>query len=438
VKRIGPVVLLLVMALPATARAQGKSDPLEQGKSDPLEGTLSQKVEKKDPFYGLGLRLGFRMGTGVNMEPESAYLNMYYQFKATWKFGYLITKKGWAKLLNLNLRFNLSHQPVGSAGLYRTGSSDPNIALASSETLPIADGGGLLSLGNRAVPRTVDGAPRTARISDVMLTLAHGKLFMIPKAKIAFDGLVRLMFPASVMSRNSTMLLALTAALGASRAFKFKAGKVKQTLTVGYTFGFTKYFHSWKTGKLDTREAGFYVYDQYVNEPYHGDLTTLNPNYAVSNDFFVTYAFYKSLSLTLSYGLLAYRTYKLDNCVVPLDPTDPGLTANLCDTMGQLPSGREPVGLRDFHGFSAAVTYSPLPYLGLQLALMTQTPLRTPDSRHLYQPFFQTNRNGFTSIMLTAYLTLEKLYTTLTGKKKKADSKAVQGDPKANGPTASR
>lgn len=428
-KRIGPVVVLLLMAMPSVALAQSKSDP--------LEGTLSQKVGKKDPFYGLGLRLGLRMGTGVNMEPEAARLDMSYQFKMTWKFGKLITKKGWAKLLNFSFRINLSHQPVGSNAMYRTGDPDPNIALNASETLPVADAGGLLQLSNDALPRTVDGAPRTARVSDIMLTVAHGKLYKIPKAGIAFDGLVRMSLPTSVRSRNSTMYFALTGALGASRSFKFKVGKVKQSVTVGYTLGISKYFHAWKTASLDLREDGFTVEGTAVDDPFHGQLTTVNPNFAVSNDFFVTYSFYKGMSVTVAYGILNYRTYDFDKCEIQYNSSDPGATTNLCNTAEELIDGYEPVGWRDFHGFSLSLSYAVLPYLGLQLAMTTQTPQRKPDTGSFYQPFFQTNRNGFTSIMLTAYFTLEKLYTKLTGKKK-ATKTAEKGAQKPSRSTASK
>jgi hypothetical protein len=430
VKRIGPVVVLLVMAMPSIAQAQSKADP--------LEGTLSQKVGKKDPFYGLGMRLGLRMGTGVNMEPEAAHLDLSYQFKLTWKFGKLITKKGWAKLLNFSMRINLNHQPVGSSSLYRTGDTDSNIALNASETLPIADAGGLLQLDNDALARTVDGAPRTARVSDLLFTVAHGKLYKIPKAGIVFNGLVRVMLPTSVRSRSSTMYFALTGALGASRTLSFKAGKVKQSVTLGYTFGISKYFHAWKTSTLDTREDGFTIQGIEVDDPFHGQLTTVNPSYAFSNDFFVTYGFYKGLSLTLSYGLLSYRTYDFDKCEIPYNSADPGVTTNVCNTAEELIDGYEPVGWRDFHGFSASLSYSPLPYLGLQLVMATQTPQRKPSTTAFYQPFFQTNRNGYTSIMLTAYLTLEKLYTTLTGKAVKAAKTAEKGSQKPSPSTASR
>jgi len=429
VKRIGLVYVSLLMAMPSAALAQSKADP--------LEGTLSQKVGKKDPFYGLGVRLGVRMSTGVNMEPEAANLNFSYQFKVTWKFGKLITKKGWAKLLNLSMRVNLAHQPVGSSSLYRTGDTDPNIALNSSETLPIADAGGLLELNNDALPRTVDGAPRTARVSDLMITLAHGQVYKVPKAKIAFDGLVRIMLPTSLRSRNSTLRFALTGALGASRSFKFKAGKVKQSVTLGYTFGISKYFHAWKTGTLDTREDGFTIQGTEVDDPFHGQLTTVNPNFAVSNDFFVTYAFYKGMSLTVAYGLLSYRTYDFDKCEIQYNSLDPGAVTNLCNSAEEFIDGYEPVGWRDFHGFSMSLTYAPLPYLGLQLAMATHTPQRKPTTTSFYQPFFQTNRNGYTSIMLTAYLTLDKLYTTLTGKKK-APKTAEKGTQKPSPSTASR
>lgn len=427
-KRIGPVVVLLMMAMPSMALAQSKADP--------LEGTLSQKVGKQDPFYGFGARLGLRLGTGVNMEPEAAHFDMSYQFKVTWKFGKLITKKGWAKLLNLSLLLRLSHQPVGSSGLYRTGDVDPHIGFNMATDLPIADAGALIQMGNDSIERTETGATKTARVSDLILTLAHGQLYKIPKAKIAFDGMFRLMFPTSVRSRNSTMVMAMSLALGASRSFSFKAGKVKQSVTLGYTFGFSKYFHTYKTGMLDTRDEGFVVQDVYVEEPFHGELTSLNPNYGFSNDFFVTYGFYKGMSLTLAYGLLSYRTYKLKNCNFAVSDADPGLYADVCASNDALPSGREPVGLRDYHGFNAVLSYAPLPYLGLQLVLATQTPQRKPDTNTFYQPFFQTNRNGFTSIMLTAYITLEKLYTSLTGKKK-AVKKAVKGDKPVQ-PTASR
>ncbi|MFH2008867.1 MAG: hypothetical protein ABI333_19925 [bacterium] len=413
-KRIGLLILPLLLVLPPAVRA---AEP-----EDALEGTVTKKVSstKKVPLQGFSLRLGYRLSTGLNFEPDNASLDMSYQFKLGWAIGARFAPKSWLKHFTASLRLNLSHQPAGSNPYYRTGNTDPSYRLAMSDEVPIGDTGYFLSQGGvAAVPRTVDGNPRTARVSDLMLTFQHGELYKIPKVGIAFDGLIRFMFPTSVSSRNATMFFAMTFALGASRTFKFKAGKVKQSLMLGYTFGFSKYFHEYKTGKVVPIEQDFTLEGATIEETLANVGISRNPDYAFSNDFFITYGIYKGVSLTLSYGLLSYRTYKFDCDPIQYNINDPGAFDDICANNRELNPSITDTGWRDMHGFSATLSYQPLPYLGFMLMLATQAPQRMPNSSSIQQPFLVTNRNGYSSLMLTMYLTLDKLYTSLTGKKKK-------------------
>lgn len=384
--------------------------------------TVTKKEESKPvPFKGFDLRLGLQMSTKANLEPESGSLEMSWQLKLGWNFGKLFWPKKWGKGLSLSARIEVNHEPVGYNDLYRTPYVATDYKFAAAETLPIGDRGYFISKGAiGSVPRTQDGASRTARLTDLKLTLAHPELYKIPKADIAFDGMIRLMAPTSTTSINSTLMLALTFALGASRDFEWKVGKTKQTLSLSYTFGFSKYFHRYKTGQIDYLDDRTWTSPEGVT--YDGSVTynreARNAAFAWSNDISVSYGFHKNWSLGIGYQTLSYRTYTLDeNCSYQYNPGDPGAVTNLCATMEDWIPGYESRGVRDFHGFEASLGWQATKYLKLQLALSTLAPMRKPNSEDLQQPFFVINRNGYSSVALTAQFAIDRFVTKLTEKK---------------------
>jgi hypothetical protein len=415
VKRLSLVLaFILVTGLPQSiARAEEAA----------TAATVTKKAEpeKAVSLKGFDFRLGLQAGTKANFEPESANLELSWQLKVGWSFGKLFWPKKWAKGLVLSARIEVNHEPVGYSDLYRTPYMSSDYKFAAAENLPIGDRGYFISQNSiSSVPRTQQSADRTGRLTDLKFTLAHPTLYKIPKTDIAFDGMIRLMVPTSTSSLNSTLMLALTFALGASRDFSWKVGKTKQTLSLAYIFGFTKYFHRYKTGQIDylddrtwTSQEGV-VYDSTTT--YNREAR--NPAFAWSNDVSLTYDFYKNWSLGIGYQTLSYRTYTLDdNCSYQYNPNDPGAVTNICQTMEDWIPGYESRGIRDFHEFEASLGYQATKYLKLTLAMSTLAPMRKPNSEDIQQPIFVTDRNGYSSIVLTAQFAIDKLVTQLTTKK---------------------
>ncbi len=421
-KRLVVLSLALLLISPSVVRAQA---------SDPLEGKVTKKT-KRPPLEGFGLRFGIRGMTGVNTDYEGGYLSLSYQFKPVWHFGKLISPKGWLRNLRLELRLNVSHQPVGYSAMYIDGNVDPRYRFATADELSklVNDRGGFVYSRRGQMVYTVNTrGNRVARLSDLMLSLVHGNLYTIPKAKIAIDGLVRLMLPTSVQSQNASLYLAITAALGVSRSFSWKIGKVKQALTIGYMFGATRYFHKYKTLVIDRSyaggdanlpvlgDSGETIPNDLVWEGYQAPVR--NPVAALSNDFFVYYNFYKGMMLMVGYGLTHSFLYDLKDCTIEVN----GVSENICENNDEIQNSLAPRGERYFQNFSVGLMYQPLPYLQLQFLMYTQTPQRKPNSTTIQQPFFVANANNYTAFMLSAYVTLERLYSSLTGKKK--SNKAV-------------
>ncbi len=409
-KRLIVLSFALLLVGPSLARAQA---------SDPLEETVTKKA-KKVPLAGFGLRFGVRGMTSANHEFENGYLSMSYQFKPTWYVGKFLAPKGWARHFRLDLRFSVTHQPYGYSAQYIDGNVDPRYRFATADELPklVNDRGGFEYDRRGDMVYAVESrGNRVARQSDLMLSLVHGSLYTIPKVGLNIDGLVRLMFPTSEQSQNASLYAAITGAVGLSRSFSWKIGKVKQALTLGYMFGATRYFHEYKTLVIDRNFASDDPVDVGGGVTVPGDAIwdgyeslVRNPVAAFSNDFYAYYNFYPGMMLLVGYGLTHALLYDLDKCVFDLH----GVEVDACANNDEIQDELSPRGERYTHNFSVGLLYSPLPYLQLQALMYTNAPQKKPNSSTIQQPFFVANANNYTAFMLTAYFTFEKLYTSLT------------------------
>ena len=90
-KRVSFIVCLALLLCSQHVWAQSVEDRLD-------ESTTVKKKTKKVTWYGLTFRLGHRMSTKLNLEPESESLEMSNQFVLGWSVGkFLAPKKSWWK-----------------------------------------------------------------------------------------------------------------------------------------------------------------------------------------------------------------------------------------------------------------------------------------------------------------------------------------------------
>jgi hypothetical protein len=257
-------------------------------------------------------------------------------------------------------------------------------------------------------------ASRRTDYSDLWLTAGLPRLFTIPRARLDVPASLRVILPLSAQSRFQTLRLGLTGTTGLGRAFW------KDRLRVGYALGFTKNLHAYSTpgldpGPLDAGEtggnphaplSGVGISNLYANPSLVG-TGGFNTSFSLSNALSAHVAIADRWSGDVLYMWTDGFTYA-HRCVVDVS----GQTVDTCRTGAVVAadSGSEVTGRghKRAQVFWVTVSYQAAPWLDLSLAWVNWAPRMKPDSSYR-QGFISTDYNAFTSVLLSASTSLDRV-----------------------------
>jgi hypothetical protein len=396
--------LIILVATPAFSKPP-EADILAAG-----EGNLSiYKKTKGDPMHGFTLGFGFNSSHRMNVEPDNAEWITSYAINAGWKLGQVLAPKTWFKNLGLSAAFNFSNEIVGNSSKYRSGFySDPNFFSKDLSYLGIGDSV-LTSSESADIDRRVDGSEKRIDYSDIVVTLAHGKMGTIPGLGVGVRGSISGTIPLSLASTNAGLLTKFDYSVGLSKTFKFN----KMSLSLSYGLTLSHYIYDYATKGISSIDQDIYVNDQPIDS-YDYNSGTRNNEYAFTNMVSFAFSPMKKLTIMGTYGLLTMRTYNFTNC----DYTTPdGTVIDLCqtttDVRGYDDGGR---GRRDYQMFSLGVSYGVLDYLTLSMMLSTFTPQLKATTDEYQQPFISLDRNNYSSLMFKVSYSFNSFYKKVLAK----------------------
>ncbi len=242
------------------------------------------------------------------------------------------------------------------------------------------------------IAREITEADDTTRSSETLLgdlglRVSASNFAKIPGVGINVSAGLGLTLPTSLSSQGDTLMFALSPSLRLSRTF----GKVLDGLTLGYSLRFTKNFHEYTTGELDSPSVpGCFVgdsgsCDRFLNTGYR------NASFRLSNGF------------DASLDLTSWLTFSADLAIIVSwlhDDVDDERVSHV-----ELEPANERYALAADLGFSAR-WWKPLE---VRLGASTFNPQLQSDGDR-YAPFF----NRFTTLYLDLRLDVAALVQDLT------------------------
>jgi hypothetical protein len=399
-----PALVLFAAAPPASADA-----PAPSGSS----GTAAVELTKEAPtrFYGIGFDYYLADDSGLNSTNYNNDIGQY--FLPSWSFGKVWFKGTRFNTMKLSGRFLLTRALSGYDEANYSQYSDNGYAVRCSNLTPSANGG---TIDPSQVQRCQYSSNYRWDYSDIWLTLSNPKIYTVPYAKVDLNPSIRIILPTSLESRYQTLRLSLTGTLGLARSFL--DGKI----AIGYSFGFTKYFHQYTSPGVSQDGAplqntlvsqGLSTSDiaptnaNFLNDPSHvGTIGGYNPNYSFMHIISADVSPIDKLTITGLYILIDAFAY-----AAPCSYSVNGVPYDLCST-GQAVAGNSGsnilyVGHKDQQVFWLTVSYQVTDYLGLSVAWINWAPQRKPDGS-IRQPFISTDYDAFTTVSIGATVSLEK------------------------------
>lgn len=360
---------------------------------------------KSPLWYGLSPSVSLSNDASVNAEPDNFNDVVSTGVGLNFAVGKLIWPKTYVEPLSAAVDFTVSGEVVGNSSAFRNPNFDQS-ARPSFEAIPQSCYASIQAgqpVGNECFARQVDdGAQKRLNYSDLKLTLSHGRLAQIPYVGVNVTGRASLSAPTSLQSRNEGLYTALGAGLGLARAV------LGDKLSLSYGLSMSKPFRSSDTFIIqDSTDAAPEINGTkaQVYSPDNGKsrFTT----FSITNSFTAAYTLPFNLGASVSYSLTDGWKASLDDCTVALEGSSVD-QANVCENrFGDIDDGKT---LAASQLFVASLSWDARSWLSLGVSLTTATPLRKPNSASFYQPFIHTDRNGFSSIGLSASVTLDQLY----------------------------
>ncbi|MBI4510436.1 MAG: hypothetical protein HY698_12435 [Deltaproteobacteria bacterium] len=365
--------------------------------------TAEVESKKSLPLYGLSFGLGVEDTSGVNFEPENYNNVLSYSFSTSWQAGKLLAKDTFWEPLKASASFSLSHELAGNSELYRGTQFSPSSRYYSNraDSIFIDDTGGIVNV--ESVPRGgFDGADKRLNYSDISLSLEHSKIAELASLGGArLSGGLRGALPISVSSRNADLYTNLALSMG----LRWKL--MEDKLSLSLNLGATKHFGAYKNASIktndDTIDVNGVPYDPPTIYPAKGGKST---NFGLSSGLRVGYEISDSLSASARYSLSASRSYGISDCTLEVAGSG---TVDVCQSNEELgvTAGGD---WRNSQAFGIGLSYTVNDWLGLGASLSTESPLRQADGHGYRQPFVNLNRNGYTSVGVSADITVEEFY----------------------------
>jgi hypothetical protein len=370
--------------------------------------SVSAEVKKDIPprFYGFAFDLSFWDGSNLN---AVNYSNIFaFLFEPVWNFGKVAFKDTRFASMALAGRLVMEIPFFTYDEAYIDPTSDNGLPQPCSNVTTSTNGG---LVDPTAFQRCGTYRKYRAHFGDALLTLKNPKIVEIPYAKINVNPSITFSLPTSLESQFANLYLGVGAGLGVTRSFF--DGK----LTVGYSFGATKFFHQYNVPVYRTNPIGDGAitnnYDTQTgfSQGYIGDPTYLGNSASFNSDYGFRHTFLADLAPTDKIGVTALYilidTFK--NAPEHCDITYNGQSYNICDSTNAVAG--VPV---QFHGHPIpsqviwiTAGYQALDWLNVNIAYITWSPTRFPDNSPR-QPFFSADYNGFSSVSLGATISIDK------------------------------
>ena len=311
--------------------------------------------------------------------------------------------------LTLSAELSLGVELAGNDGRFRGSQfSGPANTPGGAESLSINAQGEIVG----APAGQEDGTSRRALLSDLWLGLGHDKLYRVPWLGIDLGARLAVLLPTSEASQATGLHAA--PGLGISLARSFWGGR----LSLGYSLRYSHYFYRYTTN--DARALGGEVIingrPEPVYEPARG--TSLNPNFAVINEFSLGGKIVAGLSAAASYTLINTFTHTLEGAEeagLPMTDLCADGQAVAAATGGEVAACDER-SQRDAHWFRLHLSYQILPQLGITAGLSTYQPVRH-EGGAVSNPFIQTVPTAnYTTVELGLRVEFDETVSALLGR----------------------
>jgi len=196
---------------------------------------------------------------------------------------------------------------------------------------------------------------------------------------------------------------------------------LNKKLRLGYSFGVSKNFHRYTTAGLETSgggsaaEAGGSGYSgvsgvglsNLYADPTRVGMGGFNTSFSFSNGISASYPFTDQWTGEIGYSWMDGFSYgHRCDAVASGEELDTCRTAR--DVAAASGSQVESRGHRRAQMFSLGVSYEFRSWLNFSLSYTTWSPREKPDTSYR-QPFYSFDYNAFTSVMLSAAVSVEKL-----------------------------
>jgi hypothetical protein len=386
--------------------------PAQAQLTNALTGTAATADDTIMGGFDIDLTLSDSSGLNAVGENYRNELSMYFEPRFALGKRLFRDSKVWSKL-SVAGRFVLTRALTGTSdeGFGSTVNQGPLVPC--SHPTPSADGG--IIDPNQVARCDVQPNSRRFDYSDVWLNVGLPRFARIPRADIDLSTSVRFVIPTSAESQFATLRLGVSGSLGLSRAF------LHDKLRIGYNFGASKNFHAYSTAGISTGRNGAAAEEgTNSSSPISGTGLSnfyADPTRAATGTFGTSYSFSNGLSAhyTVSPKWDADLLYLwTDGFSYPhrCDYGLPAVDVNTCSTgaavAGSSGTSIDSVGHRRAQVLWATVNYNFRPWMQFSLAWVNWAPREKPDSSYR-QPFYSTDYNAFSSVILSASTSLEEV-----------------------------
>jgi hypothetical protein len=391
--------------------------PAEAQLANALTGTPSG--DEAPRLHGLDLDLTLSDSSGLNAVGQNYRNELSLYLEPRWSIGRALMPQAgrWSKL-TLSARFVITQALAGTNEEFFGSDVRSGPQGTCSDIVPSADG----AVIDPNQVRRCNPTPAARRIdySDLWLTAGVPRLFTLPK-EIDVPASLRVLVPVSAQSRFQTLRLGLTGTSGLTRGFW------QDRLKLSYALGFSKYFHAYTTpgiapGPIGAAETGgngaapltgVGISNLYANPALVG-TGGFNPAFSFSNALSAHLSIADRWSGDVLYMWTDAFTYA-HRCAVEVGDQ----TVDTCRTGGLVAANSSSDvtarGHKRGQVFWVTLSYEAAPWLDLSLAWVNWAPRLKPNSSYR-QGFISTDYNAFTSVMLSASTSLDKVAARLRNK----------------------